>query len=145
MVKNLNLAGLIGSIFNPLLFENTNRSVKYLRGQEHQQPKFQHPHPEYSDRSFKVSWLVLEIFFLRKQEVNAHTLLKSLIQPRLNYCSQLWSPADQTSINKIESVRQLIDKIKDHRLSGLTYCSGSQASTPRGGAEKGNRLSSSGR
>ena len=50
------------------------------------------------------------------------TLWKSLIQPRLDYCSQLWSPADQTSINKIESVqRQLIERIKDHRLSGLTY------------------------
>ena len=27
------------------------------------------------------------------------TILRSLIQPRLDYCSQLWSPRDQTSIN----------------------------------------------
>ena len=34
------------------------------------------------------------------------TLWKSSIQPKLDYCSQLWSPADQTSINKIESVQR---------------------------------------
>ena len=50
------------------------------------------------------------------------TLWKSLIQPRLDYCSQLWSPADQMSINKLESVQyHLINKIKDNKLEGLTY------------------------
>ena len=50
------------------------------------------------------------------------TLLKSLVQPKLDYCSQLWSPADQTSINKIESVQKhLVDRIKDRRLDGLSY------------------------
>ena len=50
------------------------------------------------------------------------TLLKSLVQPKLDYCSQLWSPADQASINKLESVqRHLVDRIQDHRLSGLNY------------------------
>ena len=50
------------------------------------------------------------------------TLLKSLVQPKLDYCSQLWSPSDQTSINKLESVqRHLVDHIKDKRLLGLTY------------------------
>ena len=37
------------------------------------------------------------------------TLLKSLVQPKLDYCSQLWS-----SLTKL-----LIQKIKDSRLSGL--------------------------
>ena len=50
------------------------------------------------------------------------TLLKSLVQPKLDYYSQLWSPSDQTSINKPESVqRHLVDRIKDKRLLGLTY------------------------
>ena len=50
------------------------------------------------------------------------TLLKSLVQPKLDYCSQLWSPSDQTSINQIESVQShLIQKIKDSRLNGMTY------------------------
>ena len=50
------------------------------------------------------------------------TLLKSLVQPKLDYCSQLWSPADQSTINKLESVQQnLINKIKDRKLEGLTY------------------------
>ena len=50
------------------------------------------------------------------------TLLKSLVQPKLDYCSQLWSPSDQTSINQIESVQShLIQKIKESRLNGMTY------------------------
>ena len=50
------------------------------------------------------------------------TVWKNLIQPKLDYCSQLWSPADQISINKIESVqRQIVERIKDNQLSGLNY------------------------
>ena len=50
------------------------------------------------------------------------TLLKSLVQPKLDYCSQLWSPADQSSINKLESVQQnLINRIKDCKLVSLNY------------------------
>ena len=33
------------------------------------------------------------------------TLMKSLVQPKLDYCYQLWSPADQTSIN--QSINQV--------------------------------------
>ena len=33
------------------------------------------------------------------------TLWKCLIQPKLDYCSQLWTPDDQESINLIESVQ----------------------------------------
>ena len=50
------------------------------------------------------------------------TLLKSLVQPKLDYCLQLWSPSDQSSINKLESVQHsLIDRIRDSRLAGLDY------------------------
>ena len=50
------------------------------------------------------------------------TILKSLVQPKLDYCSQLWSPADQTSINKLESVQyHLVNRIKDGRLDSLNY------------------------
>ena len=42
------------------------------------------------------------------------TLLKILVQPKLDYCSQLWSPSDQGAINKLESVQKhLVDRIKD--------------------------------
>ena len=49
-------------------------------------------------------------------------VLKSLVQPKLDYCSQLWSPSDQHSINKLEAVQHhLINRIKDKRLDGLNY------------------------
>ena len=34
------------------------------------------------------------------------TLWKSIIQPHLDYCSQLWCPNDQDSINSIEAVQR---------------------------------------
>ena len=50
------------------------------------------------------------------------TLLKSLVQPKLDYCSQLWSPSDQSSINKLESIqRNLVSHIRDTKLSSLNY------------------------
>ena len=40
------------------------------------------------------------------------SIWQCLIQPKIDYCSQLWSPCDQLSINKIESVqRHFVDKI----------------------------------
>ena len=50
------------------------------------------------------------------------TLLKSLVQPKLDYCSQLWAPSDQTSINRLEQVqRHLVNRIKDPKLYDLNY------------------------
>ena len=50
------------------------------------------------------------------------TLLKSLVQPKLDYCSQLWSPVDQGSINSLEAVqRHLVDRIQESKLIGLNY------------------------
>ena len=50
------------------------------------------------------------------------TTLRNLVQPRLDYCSQLWSPRDQYSINLLESVQHnFISKIRDRALDGLNY------------------------
>ena len=67
-----------------------------------------------------VGW-GLRTFWGRSRKVML-TLLKSLVQPKLDYCSQLWSPADQLSINKLESVqRNLVNCIKDSKLHSLNY------------------------
>ena len=50
------------------------------------------------------------------------TLLCSLIQPRLDYCSQLWSPRDQSSINRLENVqRQFLSQIWNPALDKMSY------------------------
>ena len=50
------------------------------------------------------------------------TIPCSLIQPRLDYCSQLWSPRDQSSINQLEAVqRHFISYIRDSNLHGKDY------------------------
>ena len=49
-------------------------------------------------------------------------LLKSLVQPHLDYCSQMWSPATQGQINGIENVqRTLVSKIWHVGLQHLSY------------------------
>ena len=50
------------------------------------------------------------------------TMFKSLVQPHLDYCSQLWCPSTQEAINKIEGVQKsLISRICDTRLAGANY------------------------
>ena len=50
------------------------------------------------------------------------TLFKSLVQPHLDYCSQLWSPSSQELINKLEHVqRSLVSRISDTRLNRCHY------------------------
>ena len=50
------------------------------------------------------------------------TLMKSLVQPKMDFCSQLWSPTDQSPVNKLESVQQhMISRIRDSRPTGLNY------------------------
>ena len=67
-----------------------------------------------------VGW-GLRTFWGRSRKVML-TLLKSLVQPKLDYCSQLWSPADQLSINKLEAVQKnFINRIKDSKLVSLNY------------------------
>ena len=49
-------------------------------------------------------------------------LLKSLVQPHLDYCSQLWSPSAQQLINKIEGVQKsLVNQIHDSELMQCDY------------------------
>ena len=63
----------------------------------------------------------LRTFYSRCRRVML-TILKSLVQPRLDYCSQLWSPSDQGSINKIESIQyNLVNRIRDAKLTNLNY------------------------
>ena len=50
------------------------------------------------------------------------TMFKTLVQPHLDYCCQLWCPADQGSINKIEGVqRSLLSRIREARLEKVSY------------------------
>ena len=58
----------------------------------------------------------------RRERYLMLTVLKTLIQPRLDYCCQLWSPTDQSSINKVENIqRNFISHIKDSQMTGLNY------------------------
>ena len=44
--------------------------------------------------------------FRRRSKGVMKTIWQSLIQPKMDYCSQLWSPADQDSISKLESIQR---------------------------------------
>ena len=44
--------------------------------------------------------------FSRRSKTIMKTIWKTLIQPKMDYCSQLWSPGDQDSIVKLESVQR---------------------------------------
>ena len=67
-----------------------------------------------------VGW-VLRTFRARSRYLML-LVFRSLVQPRLDYCSQLWSPRDQKSINLIESVQKhFISQIKCPKLKNLNY------------------------
>ena len=56
--------------------------------------------------------------FRRRSRNVMVTTWKCIIQPKLDYCSQLWSPSDQRSIQKLESVMRTYTS----KISGLeTY------------------------
>ena len=44
--------------------------------------------------------------FRRRSRTTMLTIWKSLVQPRLDYCSQLWSPTDQASIGVLEGIQR---------------------------------------
>ena len=47
-------------------------------------------------------------------------LWQTLVQPKMDYCSQLWSPGDQNSISKLEAVqRHFTSKVRG--LENLSY------------------------
>ena len=58
--------------------------------------------------------------FRRRSKLVMLTIWKSLVQSKLDYTSQLWSPSDQASIGKLESVaRHFTAKIDG--MDGLDY------------------------
>ena len=58
--------------------------------------------------------------FRRRSRLVMLTIWKSLVQSKLDYTSQLWSPSDQAAINTIESVaRHFTAKIAG--MEGLDY------------------------
>ena len=65
-----------------------------------------------------VGW-ALRTFRRRSRDLML-TIWKSLIQSKLHYCSQLWSPSDQSSISKLESVARHFTSQIDG-MSGLDY------------------------
>ena len=42
--------------------------------------------------------------FRRRSKKVMMTIWRSLVQSKLDYCSQIWSPSDQSTINKSESI-----------------------------------------
>ena len=57
-----------------------------------------------SSASMMVGWCMRT--FRRRSETVMMTIWKSLIQPKLDYCSQLWSPSDQASIAMLEGIQR---------------------------------------
>ena len=58
--------------------------------------------------------------FQRRSRTTMLTIWKSLVQPRLDYCSQLWSPADQASIGVLEGIQTNFTKMIDG-MSSMDY------------------------
>ena len=53
--------------------------------------------------------------FRRRSQATMMTIWKCLIQPKIDYCSQLWSPSDQESIARLESLQRDFTR----RISGM--------------------------
>ena len=65
-----------------------------------------------------VGWVMRT--FRRRSKTTMLTLWKSLIQSKIDYCSQLWSPNDQASISKLEGVARTFTARVAH-MDGLDY------------------------
>jgi hypothetical protein len=82
----------------------------------------------------------------RRSKLVMLTIWKSLVQSKFDYTSQLWSPSDQASIGKLESVaRHFTAKIDG--MVGLDYWERLQSfvSTPRREEGSGTKSSSLGK
>ena len=53
--------------------------------------------------------------FRRRSKNTMITIWKCLIQPKIDYCSQLWSPSDQASITRLESLQREFTR----RIAGM--------------------------
>ena len=70
--------------------------------------------------SHVAGWALLT--FRQRSRPLMMTVLGSLVQPRLDYCSHLWSPADQASINRLEAVQQgFLGRLRDTILEELDF------------------------
>ena len=64
-----------------------------------------------AEASKLVGWALRT--FSRRNKSTMKVIWQSLIQPKIDYCSQLWSPSDQNSIAKLESIqRHFTSKVK---------------------------------
>ena len=60
--------------------------------------------------------------FSRRSLTTMKTIWNSLVQPQLDYCSQFWSPGDQDSINRLESVQKhFLSQLQEKMVIGLNY------------------------
>ena len=60
--------------------------------------------------------------FRRRSLGTMKQIWKSLVQPKMDYCSQFWSPGDQESINRLESVqRHFLSKVSGDEVSSLDH------------------------
>ena len=67
----------------------------------------------------KLAGWALRSFRRRSKHVML-SIWKTMVQPKLDYCSVLWSPADQASISRLESVsRHFTSQIQG--MAGLDY------------------------
>ena len=57
-----------------------------------------------SDASRQASWVLRT--FATREKTPMLTLFKSLVQCKLDYCSQLWSPTSKGDINRLEMVQR---------------------------------------
>ena len=65
-----------------------------------------------------VGWVMRT--FRRRSKATMLTLWKTIIQSKIDYCSQLWSPNDQAAISKLEGVaRSFTAKVAN--MDGLDY------------------------
>ena len=58
--------------------------------------------------SMMVGWAMRT--FRKRSRATMMTIWKSLVQPKLDYCSQLWSPSDQASIALLEGVQASLER-----------------------------------
>ena len=60
--------------------------------------------------------------FSRRNVGTMKAIWKLLVQPKLDYCSQFWSPSDQDSINRLESVqRHFLSCVIGDQVQNLDY------------------------
>lgn len=93
--------------------------VKCLGVHMNDDATFHHHIKETTTKARRMVGWVLRTFRSREQEVML-ALWKALIQPVLDYCSQLWSPHKKAEIQELESVQRAFTRtIKD--MKGLNY------------------------